>query len=61
MWFDLAAAQGDADAAKRRDTAAGHMTSEQLSDAQRLARDWKPSPKRENAETLAAAQALSGR
>ena len=42
MWFDLAAAQGDADAVKARDFTSARMTSNQIAEAQRLARDWKP-------------------
>ena len=42
MWFNLAAAQGDTNAAKDRDTAAGFMTPAQIAEAQKLARDWKP-------------------
>jgi uncharacterized protein len=49
MWFNLAAARFPAsdlrsrDAAVRnRDLVAGNMTPEQLAEAQKLARDWKP-------------------
>ena len=41
MWFSLAAAQSS-DAAKNRDLAATLMTAEQVAEAQRLAREWKP-------------------
>ncbi len=42
MWFDLAA-QGDwRDAAKNRDMVAKQLTPDQLAEAQRLARAWKP-------------------
>lgn len=46
-WLNLAAAQGNNDAAKdgakNRDLLAKHvMTSEQIAEAQRLAREWKP-------------------
>jgi TPR repeat protein len=44
MWSNLAAAQGDADAIRVRDFAASEMTRDQLAEAQRLAREWKPSP-----------------
>ena len=44
MWFNLSAAQGNGDAVKNRDIAAGLMTPDQLAEAQRLAREWKPSP-----------------
>lgn len=53
MWFDLAASQFPAleienrdDAAKARDFVASKMSPKQISDAQRLAREWKPRPER---------------
>jgi TPR repeat protein len=42
MWANLAAAQGEAGALHNRDGAANLMTSEQIAEAQRLAREWKP-------------------
>ena len=42
MWFSLSAAQGDKDAGKYRDLAAPRMTPAQIAEAQKLARDWKP-------------------
>jgi TPR repeat protein len=49
MWFNLAAARFRASDARSRDAAvrnrdlvAGNMTPEQLAEAQKLARDWKP-------------------
>jgi TPR repeat protein len=44
MWFNLAAAQGNENeiALKNRDLAAKSMTREQLAEAQRMAREWKP-------------------
>jgi uncharacterized protein len=42
MWFNLAAAQGDADALANRDHLARLMTPDQIGEAQRLAREWKP-------------------
>jgi TPR repeat protein len=42
MWFDLAAEQGSEPAKKNRDVAASRMTSDQMAEAQRLAREWKP-------------------
>ena len=42
MWFNLAAALGDEKALKTRDALAKNMTSEQIAEAQRLAREWKP-------------------
>ena len=50
MWFNLSAAQGDEDAVKNRDIAAGQMTPDQLAEAQRLAREWKPSQDQEGEE-----------
>ena len=42
MWFALAAVQGDEGAATNRETAVTRMTSEQIAEAERLAREWKP-------------------
>jgi TPR repeat protein len=42
MWFNLAAVGGDKEAAKTRDMLAAHMTPAQIAEAQKLARDWKP-------------------
>jgi hypothetical protein len=42
MWYNLAAAQGDKDAAKARDELTAKMTPAQIAEAQRLARQWKP-------------------
>jgi TPR repeat protein len=42
MWFSLAAAQGAQDAVKNRHIAAKRMTHEQIVEAQKLAREWKP-------------------
>jgi len=42
MWFNLAAARGEKYAGDLRDDLAQHMTSEQIAEAQKLARDWKP-------------------
>ena len=39
MWFNLAAAQGNEDGKKNRDIVAKRMTSEQIAEAQKLARD----------------------
>ena len=38
MWFNLAAAQGD----ENRDRVEKNMTSQQIAQAQELARNWKP-------------------
>jgi hypothetical protein len=42
MWFNLAAAKGDADAIKNRDRVSTMMTPAQIAEAQKLAREWKP-------------------
>jgi hypothetical protein len=42
MWFNLSAAQGMQDAATVRDTLARLMTPAQIAEAQKLAREWKP-------------------
>ena len=41
MWLSLAATQ-EPDAARERDLAASQMTSDEITEAQRLAREWKP-------------------
>ncbi|MPZ45282.1 MAG: hypothetical protein GEV05_18185 [Betaproteobacteria bacterium] len=42
MWLNLAAARGVDAAAKQRDEIAGRMTAEQIAEAQKLARAWRP-------------------
>jgi TPR repeat protein len=42
MWFNLAAASGQKDSVKIRDVLAARMTPAQISEAQKLAREWKP-------------------
>ena len=42
MWSTLAAAQGYEGAKNTRDYLAKRMTSEQIAEARRLAREWKP-------------------
>jgi TPR repeat protein len=42
MWSNLSAAAGNQDAARDRDIIAGLMTTVQIAEAQRLAREWKP-------------------
>jgi TPR repeat protein len=42
MWYDLAAEQGVDSAAIARDELAFKMTPAQIAEAQRLAREWKP-------------------
>jgi len=41
MWFNLAAASGEADDVKSRDLAASKMTPAQIAEAQRLASAWR--------------------
>ena len=41
-WYNLAAAQGNADAVKNRDNIAKRMRSAQIAEAQKRAREWKP-------------------
>jgi TPR repeat protein len=43
MWFTLSAAQGKEGAATFRDLIARRMTPAQIAEAQKLAREWKPS------------------
>jgi TPR repeat protein len=42
MWLNLSAAQGRAGAAAFRDLIARYMTPEQISEAQKRSREWKP-------------------
>jgi len=42
MWFSLAATTGDRGAAEGRDNVANLMTPSQIAEAQKLAREWKP-------------------
>ncbi len=44
MWFNLAGAQGDKQAAKNRDIVAKRMTPAQIAEAQRRAGKWRPRP-----------------
>ena len=45
MWYMLGAANGGKSGAVLRDSLAIRMTSDQLTEAQKLAREWKPSKK----------------
>ena len=45
MWFDVSAARGYKDAIEGRDAAAKQMNVGQIEEAQKLARDWKPTAK----------------
>jgi uncharacterized protein len=42
MWFNLAGANGDADGIKNRDMVARKTTADEIAEAQRRAREWKP-------------------
>ena len=42
MWFNLAGASGFEYAKTRRGTVSKKMTSEQIAEAQKLSREWKP-------------------
>ena len=42
MWFSLAGASGDEDAKTNRETVFKRMTPEQIAEAQKLSREWKP-------------------
>jgi TPR repeat protein len=42
MWLNLSTAQGYQDAITNRDIVARHMTPAQIAEAQKLAREWKP-------------------
>ena len=46
MWFKLAGASGEARGIEARDTVAREMTPEQIAEAQRRAREWKPKTSR---------------
>jgi uncharacterized protein len=41
-WLNLSAARGNKDAARNRDIVAKKMTPAQITEAQKLAREWKP-------------------
>jgi len=49
LWSNLAAAQGYKDAAETRVYASNYMTPEQVAEAQRLSREWKPGQPMESA------------
>ncbi len=44
MWLELLAAQDDQSAVSNRDAVARRMTPEQIAEAQKLAREWRPKP-----------------
>ena len=45
MWYSISATQGQKDAGKWRDSLAKKMTPAQITEAQKLAREWKPKGK----------------
>ena len=45
MWFNLAAASGHEGGKNNREVVAKEMTGDQIAEAQRLSREWKPSKK----------------
>jgi hypothetical protein len=45
MWFHLAAINGEVPSAERRHTLAMKMTADQITKAEKLAREWKPTRK----------------
>jgi hypothetical protein len=47
MWYSLASASGDAESARSRDLLVKKMTRDQIVEAQRLVREWKPTPARQ--------------
>jgi uncharacterized protein len=55
MWFNLAAAKGNAEAARLRREIANQMSDAEIATAQRAARDWLALKKRETATTAIAA------
>ena len=46
MWYNLSAAHGETRSAEARDTLAKQMTPAQIAEAQRLAREWRPTEER---------------
>ena len=42
FWYDLAAARGEENAAEKRDLIAKKLTPDELVEAQKLVREWKP-------------------
>jgi uncharacterized protein len=55
MWFNLAAAKGNAEAVRLRREIANQMSDAEVAAAQRAARDWLALRKRETATTAIAA------
>ncbi|MEM7464214.1 MAG: hypothetical protein AAF362_16200 [Pseudomonadota bacterium] len=42
QWYELSAAQGNRNAAENRSNIAKNMTADQITEAKRLAQEWKP-------------------
>jgi TPR repeat protein len=42
MWLSVEGSRGDADAKRLRDILSRHMSSEQIANAEKLAKEWKP-------------------
>jgi uncharacterized protein len=59
MWFHLAATNGEAPSAERRHMLATKMTQDQIMQAEKLAREWKPTPRSVARRTLDASQRIS--
>jgi hypothetical protein len=53
MWFSLSAAQGEQRAVKLLEMAERRMTPAQITEAQKLARDWKPAAGRPDTPAMA--------
>jgi TPR repeat protein len=51
MWFNLSASRGDTEAAENRSIVENEMTLEQIAEAQKLARQWKPTAARKGMPT----------
>lgn len=51
MWYDLAAAHGSADAARKRDQLARQMSAAEIAEARRLAAAWDPGGRTDAAES----------
>ncbi len=52
MWLILASAEGVIEASKERDKLAEKMTPVQIAEAQRMAREWKPTPTQEQPQAI---------
>jgi TPR repeat protein len=59
MWFHLAATNGEAPSAERRHMLATKMTQDQIMQAEKLAREWKPTSRSVVRKTLEPGQRIS--